>query len=165
MAVFLTPEGYEWLREEWEKLTQVRRPQILADLKQAREDGDLRENAAYDTARLEQSRTEGRIRELEEILKSARLIRWTEPPTRVDLGVQVTLLNLATEETVEYTVVTGEEVAAGTGRISINSPLGQALAGRRVGSRISLSDRPVRFRILDLRAADGTAREDHTPGT
>jgi transcription elongation factor GreA len=156
MVVFLTREGFQRLREEWKQLTTVRRPQILADLKQAREQGDLRENAAYDTAKLEQARTEGRIRELEALLKSARLIRWPAPPTKVDLGVQVTLENLATGQTVEYTVVASEEVGAGEGRISVNSPLGQALLGRRVGANVALPDRPLWFRILALRAADGT---------
>jgi len=104
----------------------------------------------------------GASEELEDLLKSTRLIRWAEPPTKVDLGVQVTLLNLATEETVEYTVVAGEEVGVGEGRISINSPLGQALAGRRVGARATLADRPLSFRILALRAADGTGQDGVT---
>jgi transcription elongation factor GreA len=162
MTVFLTHEGFQRLWEEWEHLTKVRRPQILADLKQAREHGDLRENAAYETAKHEQARVEGRIRELEALLESARLIRWSEPPTKVDLGVQVTLRNLATGQTVEYTVVAGEEAGIGEGRISVNSPLGQALLGRRVGAKVTLPDRPLRFQILALRAADGTEVEGAT---
>ena len=159
VALFLTPEGMQQLQAEWTELTRVRRPQNLADLKQAREYGDLRENATYDIAKHEQARIEGRIRELEELLSVARQIRWTESPTRVDLGVQVTLENLTTGESVQYTVVAGEEVGVDENRLSINSPLGQALRGKRVGARVSLRDRPLRFQILALEAAPGTEAE------
>ncbi|MBI2033416.1 MAG: transcription elongation factor GreA [Candidatus Levybacteria bacterium] len=138
--IYLTKEGLEELKKEYEELSKVKRPEVLSRVSQARDMGDLSENAEYGAAREELSFIDGRIDELEELLKQASLIKEnghaTGAKASVDLGSTVVLHTGGKKE--EFTVV-GEWEADPTDRkISHQSPLGKALIGKRVGEKIEV---------------------------
>lgn len=133
----ITAEGLEEVKKELEVLVSHRRPDIVAKIKAARELGDLSENFEYHSARNEQSFIEGRITELEAIVRNAKVI---EPPKRageVALLSTVTIDDEGREET--YTIVGPAEADPGNGRISNESGLGRALLGRRKGDEVAVS--------------------------
>lgn len=133
--VHVTKEGLEELRRELEHLTTVRRPEVVRAIARAREEGDLRENAGYDAARHDQAMIERRIRELEEQIKNAVLIDRSDNET-VQLGTTVTINIDGEEET--YTIVGAVEAKPARGRISNESPIGNALLGRKVGEEVQV---------------------------
>jgi transcription elongation factor GreA len=139
-SAVLTREAYERLRRELDELTSEGRGRIAERLLRAREHGDIRENAEYDAAKDEQGLMEARIRELQRLLKDPDII---EPPTDADLagpGILATLRPLDEddpEEELYLLAATKEERAPGARTVSVSSPLGQALLGRRVGDRIT----------------------------
>lgn len=128
--VLLTREGLEKLKKEYDDLTKVKRPEIVAKIQEARSLGDLSENAAYHQARREQSFVEGRIAELEELLKNAKIIE-NEENGIIQLG-SVIRVKLDSEEQ-ELTLVGEAEADVTAGRISHKSPIGEALLGKKVG--------------------------------
>jgi len=134
----ITREGLEALRQEYEYLVKHRRPEIARIIQEAREHGDIRENAAYDAAKHDQAFIEGRIREIEELLKRVELI---EEPTDGDrsvvrVGSTVTIEIDGEVET--YTIVGAIEAKPSAGRISNESPVGKALLGRRAGETVTI---------------------------
>jgi transcription elongation factor GreA len=134
---FLTKEGYEKLKAELEYLQNVRRPQIIAEIKEARKLGDLSENVEYSAAKEAQAHLEGRIRELEGKLKFAKIVEDSAVDS-VSFGSQVKLVDLRTGEELEYILVSPEEADPLSGRISISSPLSQALLGRKEGEEVKI---------------------------
>lgn len=136
--VYLTKEGIAQLKKEHEELSNVRRPEVLARVSQARNQGDLAENAEYAAAREELSFIDGRLDELEELLKQAVLIREygkTSSPI-VKLGSKVTLNIRGKKET--FMLVGKWEADPKEKKISHESPLGKALIGKRVGEKIEV---------------------------
>jgi transcription elongation factor GreA len=133
----ITPEGLTQVRRELDHLVGVRRPDIVARIKAAREHGDLSENFEYHSARNEQSFIETRIRELEVIVKNHVLIEAPGAPDRVELASTVTL---AEEEGPEekYRIVGPAEADPGAGRVSFESAMGRALLGHRVGEEVQV---------------------------
>ncbi len=132
----LTPEGYNNLKEEHEELTQKRRKEIAEKIREAREQGDLSENAAYKAAKEEQMFVERRIDELEAILRQAKVVERGEACDKVDLGCKV---RVHLEGQVhEFFIVGAEEADPVEGKISYESPLGQALMGRTPGERVEV---------------------------
>lgn len=132
----LTAEGIEALKEELRELTTTKRAEIAARLKDAKEDGDLSENAMYDAARDDQSYVEGRIAEIENILKHSVLIQAKAGGT-VSLGSTV---HLELEDgTQRYTIVGSTEANPEEGKISNVSPLGQALLGKKPGEEVEVA--------------------------
>lgn len=131
----MTKEGAERLREELQELKGVKRPKIIAAIADAREHGDLKENAEYHAAREQQSFCEGRIKEIEGKLADAEIIDITDiPPTdKVMFGVTVTLINLDDDKEVRYQIVGEDEADVKAGKISIGSPIARALMGKEVG--------------------------------
>ena len=128
----VTREGLERLRAELEELRTVKMPQITEAVAEARSHGDLRENAAYDAARHDQMMTQRRVDELEAMLRNAVIIDETAAPSGVvGLGSKVTVDFDGDEET--YTIVGAIEAKPTAGLISNESPIGQALLGKRVG--------------------------------
>jgi transcription elongation factor GreA len=146
----LTAEGDARLRAELDELTRVRRPQILARIRTAKEHGDLKENAEYHAAREEQSFLEGRVQAIEARLRSAVIVEAPVAGSRVGLGSVVTLDDDG--ETVVYTIVGADESDPARGRISSSSPVGRALVGRDSGDYVVVSTPAgeARYRILDI---------------
>ena len=125
----MTVQGEQTLREELERLKKVDRPRITQAIAEAREHGDLKENAEYHAAREQQSFAEGRIQELEHKLSHAQIIDVTTIPLtgKVVFGVTVTLIDVEDDRTVTYRIVGEDEADAKANLISVNSPIARAL--------------------------------------
>ncbi|MBA2453418.1 MAG: transcription elongation factor GreA [Chloroflexia bacterium] len=135
----VTPDGHAKLLEELEHLVTVRRPEIIRAVATAREEGDLRENAGYDAARNDQGFIEGRIRDIESILKRIDIIdedAVSADGSLVTIGATVTITIDGDDET--YTIVGAVEANPNEGRISNESPFGKALLGKRVGDSVDI---------------------------
>ncbi len=149
--IFLTPEGLEKIKKEYQELTTKRRKEIAQRIQEARELGDLTENAEYDSAREEQASVEGRIAELEEMIKRAKVVKNNKKcPQEIEVGCKVRV-HLEGEDT-EFQIVGAPEADPVSGKISHESPLGQALLGKKIGEKIEV-DAPVGkliYKILDI---------------
>jgi len=149
--VFLTPEGLARLQAELEYLTTVRRHEVAERIYQAKESGDITDNAEYEDAKNEQAFLEGRILTLEAMLRNAQIIDDRRASETVTLGSTVTVVDDdGYEET--YTIVGSAEADPSRGRISNESPVGRALLGRRVGeeARVVVPAGPRTLRITAL---------------
>ncbi|MGD2159134.1 MAG: transcription elongation factor GreA [Anaerolineales bacterium] len=148
---YLTSEGAERLRDELDHLKGPVREQLAERLRSAIEMGDLSENAEYISAKEEQAFIEGRIQELEHLLKYATLIEDRHNPDEVDLGTKVTIKeDEYPPET--YFLVGSKEADPRNGRISHESPIGQALIGKRVGDEVEVNtpNGSLRLQILNI---------------
>lgn len=134
--IYLTKEGLAELKQEFEELAKVKRPEVLERVSQARDMGDLSENAEYTAAREELSFIDGRIGELEELLKGASLIHSSATKGTIKLGSKVTLHINGKKE--EYAVVGEWEADPMEKKISHESPLGKALLGKKVGEKVEV---------------------------
>ena len=135
----VTRKGYETLKEELENLKRVERPRNIKAIEEARAHGDLSENAEFDAAKDRQGFLEGRIGELEFKLGNADVINIDElPKDRAVFGNKVLLENIDTGEEVEYQLVGPDESDIGNGRISVSSPLGRAILGKKPGDELTL---------------------------
>jgi len=134
----MTVQGAERLRQELNELKSVTRPKITAAIAEAREHGDLKENAEYHAAREQQSFCEGRIKEIESKLADAEVIDVTkiEPTGKVFFGTTVKLYNLNTEKSVTYQIVGEDEADVPAGKISVISPIARALMGKMEGDEV-----------------------------
>lgn len=134
----MTVAGAEKLRAELTELKTVKRPKISAAIAEAREHGDLKENAEYHAAREQQSFCEGRIKEIEGKLADSEVIDVTkiEATGRVIFGTTVTLYNINTEESVKYQIVGEDEADVPAGKISVASPIARAVMGKHEGDEI-----------------------------
>lgn len=135
--VFLTPEGLEKLKTELEYLRAVRRQEVAEQIRKAKEAGSTVNNAEYDDAKNQQAFVEGRILTLERMIKNASIIAEGLPSDQVKLGSKVTVRNQDGEEE-HYIIVGSAEVNPSKGKISNESPIGQALLGKRVGEWIQV---------------------------
>jgi transcription elongation factor GreA len=142
-VTFLTPKGYEKVRQDLDRLTNVRRPQIIKQLQEALEQASAQasalENPDYEAAKNEQAFVEGRILQLEQILNTAVIIE--EPPTKdvIGLGSRVTITEGGGGVAEHYSIVGSVEADPGHGFISNESPLGRALMGHKAGDRVTVS--------------------------
>ncbi len=137
---FLTREGYEKLQEELDMLRSTKRQEIANRLHEAMEGGELIENAEYEAAKNEQAFVEGRIKELEILLATARVIADNEKAERAEMiqvGSRVTIQESGNEPEV-YTIVGAAEANPRAGRISNESPLGRALLNRKTGDSVQV---------------------------
>lgn len=134
----MTVAGERALREELEQLKKVDRPRIIQAIAEAREHGDLKENAEYHAAREQQSFAEGRIKELEYKLSNAQIIDVTAitPSGRVIFGTTVDLINVADDSTVTYRIVGEDEANVKANMISVSSPIARALMGKSEGDEV-----------------------------
>ena len=131
----MTVEGEKALRTELEDLKKVQRPRIVAAIAEAREHGDLKENAEYHAAREQQGFCEGRIQEIEAKLSNAQVIDVKAMPAgdRVIFGVTVDVINVETDEKTTYKIVGEDEAEIKANKISNTSPIARALIGKEVG--------------------------------
>ncbi|MEH6567557.1 MAG: transcription elongation factor GreA [Halioglobus sp.] len=134
-SVPMTVAGEAALRDELEHLKRVERPAIIQAIAEAREHGDLKENAEYHAAREQQSFAEGRIVEIESKLAGAQIIDVTQIPKtgKVIFGTTVDLVNVDTEETVTYRIVGQDEADVKQNLISVGSPIARAMIGKQEG--------------------------------
>ena len=148
--VVLTPDGKRKLDEELNELKTVKRVEIAKEIEVARSFGDLSENAEYDEAKNEQARIEGRIRDLEEMLRNAEVVDQADQPAGVvGVGSMVKVFDLEYEEEDTYTVVGATEADPAKLKVSTESPIGKALMGARVGAVVEAQTPggPIRLRI------------------
>jgi transcription elongation factor GreA len=151
-TTFLTPEGLRKLEEELEYLRTVRRQEVAQRLRAVlEEEQDILENAEYEDAKNEQAFVEGRILTLETILKNVVIIEESGPADRVGIGSRVTVVE-EEEEPETYHIVGYAEADPKMGRISNQSPLGQALLGHRVGDEVIVNapDGILCFQIMAI---------------
>jgi transcription elongation factor GreA len=150
VTTHLTAEGLAALEVEVAHLTTVLRPEVVARVKHARELGDLRENADYEAARNEQAFLEGRIRELEQRIRTAVV---SEVATSGNIGMGSTVSVAVDGRTDEITIVGSAEADPERGRISRESPVGRALLGHRAGDDVLVRTpaAEIRYRILEVR--------------
>lgn len=136
----MTVEGAAALREELQRLKTVERPRISAAIADAREHGDLKENAEYHAAREEQGFVEGRVQEIEAKLSASQIIDVKDIPHsgKVIFGVTVTIINTDTDEEKVYRIVGDDEADIKQGKISVNSPIARGLIGKEEGDVVSI---------------------------
>ncbi len=149
----LTYEGLKRLEDELQELKVVKRKEIAAKIKEARGQGDLSENAEYDSAKEEQAEIEARIVLLEKMLRNAEVIdEEVLDQESVGLGSRVKVLAVESDEEDEYTIVGSTEADPLNGRISNESPLGLALLSRRAGDSISVEapDGIIEYKIINI---------------
>jgi transcription elongation factor GreA len=150
--VYLTEEGLQKIVEELEYLKNVKRVEISERLEVAISHGDLSENADYHYAKQEQAFMEGRIKDLEDSLRRAKIIDHDGRIDKVRVGSEVTVVEDGYDDQETYTIIGVHETDPGNGRISNESPLGRALLGAKVGQTVSV-DTPAgetRFRIVSI---------------
>ena len=150
---FLTKKGYEERMALLENLKVVRRKEVAQKLKEAREQGDLSENAEYDAAKDEQRDIEAQITELEAILSNAEIIQDTDKSKdKVKMESCVKLHDLQYNEDIEYTIVGSSEADILNNKISNESPLGAALIGKKVGEIVTV-EAPIgeiQYEIIEI---------------
>ncbi|KEZ11462.1 hypothetical protein GJ36_05125 [Pasteurella multocida] len=150
----MTIRGAEQLRQELDFLKNTRRPEIINAIAEAREHGDLKENAEYHAVREQQGFCEGRIQEIEGKLANSQIIDVTKIPNngKVIFGATILLLNIDTEEEVSYQIVGDDEANIKAGLISVNSPIARGLIGKEVDDVVVIQTPggKVEFEILDV---------------
>lgn len=150
----MTVRGAELLRKELEYLKNERRPEIIKAIAEAREHGDLKENAEYHAAREQQGFCEGRIQEIEGKLANCQIIDVTKMPNngKVIFGATVVLVNTDTEDEVTYRIVGDDEADIKNGLISVNSPIARGLIGKEVDDVVNITTPGgvVEFEIIDV---------------
>ncbi|QIW15418.1 transcription elongation factor GreA [Pasteurellaceae bacterium RH1A] len=151
----MTVRGAELLKEELDYLKNVRRPQIINAIAEAREHGDLKENAEYHAAREQQGFCEGRIQEIEGKLGNAQVIDVTKMPQtgKVIFGATVVLVNVESDEEVTYRIVGDDEANIKEGLISVNSPIARGLIGKEIDDNavIQTPGGKVEFDVIDVK--------------
>ncbi|WP_087506814.1 transcription elongation factor GreA [Neiella marina] len=154
MKIPMTVQGADSLREELDYLKGTRRPQIIEAIAEAREHGDLKENAEYHAAREQQGFCEGRIQEIEAKLSNAQIIDVSkmEASGKVIFGATVVLLNIDTDGEVTYRIVGDDEADLKKNLISINSPIARGLIGKSEGDEVTVKTPggDVEFEILEV---------------
>ncbi len=152
-TIYLTERGYQKLKEELDHMRSVERPAISAMIAEARDKGDLSENAEYDAAREAQGMLEMRIAKLEDTIANARIIDESKIDTsKVQILNKVTLKNHNTGKTVEYTLVSEKEANLKEGKLAISTPIAKALLGKKKGERVDVTVPAgvIHFEILDI---------------
>lgn len=147
--VFLTPEGRDKLQQELDNLINVKRPEVAEAIHSAKEEGDISENSAYDAAKEQQAFVEGRIMQIEQMLKNAEIIESPIVTTIVALGSRVKVVEKGSKETEDYQIVGSAEADPSKGRISNESPVGKALMGKKKGDKVMVKT-PAGDRQLQL---------------
>jgi transcription elongation factor GreA len=150
---YFTQEGYEKLRDELEELKSSGRKEVAMAIAEARDKGDLSENAEYDAAKNAQGMLELKINELEKVLATARIIdENTLDTSKVSVLSNVTIKNTKTKTDLTYKLVSESEADIKEKRISVNSPIGKALLGKEVGELVEVvtPNGNIQFQILKI---------------
>ena len=151
----MTPEGHAALEEELKQLKTIERPRITAAIAEAREHGDLKENAEYHAAREQQGLCEARIRDIEGRLQNAVVIDVTTiaHTGKVIFGTTVEIANVETDESVTYQIVGEDEADIKAGKISVGSPIARALVGKEEGDVVTVKTPSgiIEYEIVEVR--------------
>ena len=153
----LTYEGLKKLEEELEDLKVVRRKEVADKIKEAREQGDLSENAEYDAAKDEQREIEARIEELEKILKNAEVVDEDEVDVdTINIGCKVKVLDMEFDEELEFRIVGSTEASSLQGKISNESPVGKALLRHKVGDVVEVETQAgaIEYKVLEIQKSN-----------
>lgn len=153
----LTYEGLRKLEEELEDLKVNRRKEVADKIKEAREQGDLSENAEYDAAKDEQREIEARIEELEKILKNAEVVDEDEVDVdTINIGCKVKVLDVEFEEELEFRIVGSTEASSLQGKISNESPVGKALLRHKVGDVVEVETQAgvIEYKVLEIQKSN-----------
>jgi transcription elongation factor GreA len=157
MPTPITKKGYEALKAELDRLRKVERPKVIEAIAEARSHGDLSENAEYDAAKERQGFIETRINEVENKLADARIIETAGRTSEtVVFGATVQLIELEARQKKQYTLVGQDEADLKNGKISVQSPVGKALIGKRVGDQVTVStpSKIVGYEVIEIRFDD-----------
>jgi len=147
--IYVTQQGLDDLKNELNNLIHVIKPEVIEDLRAARAQGDLSENADYDAAKDKQAHVEARIRDIEEMLKNVELITDNKNSNVVTLGSKVTILELDTKQEVTYAIVGSVEADPLNGKLSNVTPLAEAILDQKVGSTVEVNvDKPYKVKII-----------------
>ncbi len=149
----LTYAGLKKLEDELHDLKVNKRKEVAGKIKEAREQGDLSENAEYDAAKDEQRDIEARIEEIEKILKNAEVVVEDEVDVgKINVGCTVKVFDVEFEEEMEFKIVGSSEANSLQGKISNESPVGRALIGRSVGDKVSVETQAgiVEYEVLEI---------------
>ena len=151
--IYLTAEGYKKLKDDLDRMRSVERPAISAAIAEARDKGDLSENAEYDAAREAQGLLEMRIAKLEDTLANSRIIDESKiDKGKVQILSTVLLRNLKTNKDVRYTIVSENEANLREGKLAIGTPIAKALLGKKKGEQVEVTvpAGTIHFEILDI---------------
>ncbi len=151
--IYLTAEGYKKLKDELDHMRSVERPAISAAIAEARDKGDLSENAEYDAAREAQGLLEMRIAKLEDTIANARVIDESKiDKSKVQILSRVTLVNHNNGKEVTYTIVSENEANLREGKLAIGTPIAKALLGKKVGDvvEVTVPAGVIKFEIKDI---------------
>jgi transcription elongation factor GreA len=149
----LTYEGLKKLEDEIQELKVVKRREVAQKIKEAREQGDLSENAEYDAAKDEQRDIEARIEEIEKILKNAEVVVEEDVDLeKISIGCQIRILDCEYDEELEYKIVGSTEANSLKGKISNESPVGHALLGKKVGDVVEVETQvgTLSYKVLEI---------------
>lgn len=152
-VAYYTKEGYQKLKDELNQLKDVERPKASQAIAEARDKGDLSENAEYDAAKEAQGLLEMRIAKLEETLANARIIDESQlDNSKVLVLSTVTIKNKVNGQEMTYTLVAESEADLKTGKISVNSPIGKGLLGKAVGdtAEIQVPNGKIQFEVVKI---------------
>ena len=152
-VIYLSQKGYDDLKEELYKLKSIERPKIINQISEARDKGDLSENAEYDAAKEAQGMLEMRISKLEETLSNARVIDESQlDNSKVLVLSKVKIKNQVNNMIMDYTIVADGEADLSKGKISVNSPIGKGLLGKSVGeiAQINVPSGVINFEVLEI---------------
>ena len=150
--IYLTQEGYEKLVNELEYLKTTKRRALATAIGEARAYGDISENAEYDAAKDAQGHNEKEITELEDKLARVRILDKNIPKDEVLIGAKVKLLDMDTQEELEYTLVSELEADYNQGKISVSSPVGAGLLGHKVNqiAEIKIPAGTLKYKIIEI---------------
>ena len=150
---YMSQEGYDKLRAQIKQLEEVERPEVIRQIQEAREKGDLSENAEYDAAKEAQGKLETKIAELKEALADAKIIDTTKVQTEtVQILSKVKLKNVANGMEMRYTIVSESEANLREGKISVGTPIAKGLLGKKVGevAEIAIPQGMIKLKILEI---------------
>ena len=153
----LTYEGLRKYEDELHDLKVVKRKEVAQKIKEAREQGDLSENAEYDAAKDEQRDIEARIEELEKILKNAEVVDEEEVDLdKINIGCKIIILDMEESEELEYKIVGSTEANSLKGKISNESPVGRALMGKKIGDIVEVETQvgPIKYKVLEIQRSN-----------
>ena len=153
----LTYQGLKKLEDELQDLKVVRRKEVAAKIKEAREQGDLSENAEYDAAKDEQRDIEARIEDIEKILKNAEVVVEEEVDLdKISIGCNIKILDIEFDEELEYKIVGSTEANSLKGKISNESPVGKALIGTKVGDVVEVETQAgiLQYKVLEIQRSN-----------